>query len=102
MYLFISTETILRCISSVLEAFLFFCSTCHTEPSSLLFNNQLCSFGVFAVIKDMEIQTLAFLSCTKSSVEKVFLLSLRGKLIIQRCLNFDCRGRKPVFNKDCI
>lgn len=39
--------------------------------------------------------------CThpKCSAEKVLRLSLRGKLLTQRCLNFDCQRRKPTFNK---
>lgn len=42
--------------------FSFLFSTCHTEPTSLHLFHQLCNFGVFAVMKEMEIQTLAFFS----------------------------------------
>lgn len=47
----------------------------------------------------MEIQTLAFLSLhTLSDLRRqLFFLSLTGKFITWRCLNFDCQQRKPIF-----
>lgn len=97
IFTYLFRGAVLGCIWSVREVFCLF-SHCPTEPSSLQWFHQLCNF---AVVKEMEIRTLALISW-KSSAKKVFLLSLGGKHITRRCLNFDCQRRKLIVNKDCI
>lgn len=76
-------------------------STCHTEPSSLQLFHRLCTLSIFSHLRDGDTHTgFLFPAHINCCAEKVFLLSLKGKLITQRCLNFDCQQRKPILIMD--